>query len=118
MNEVLIAALAVIAIVILIVSFVYEELLNKRYENAVLLLNSLEKDVEHFTRALTASRADTLALYERVDDLDREMATARAAMEEWKEAGQIARKSELDFNEGLNNILNFQPGVSKKGDTE
>jgi len=51
-----------------------------------------------------------------VHALDTEMNTAREAMSEWSEAGKIARKSEEDFNEGLNNILNFQPGVTKKGD--
>ena len=52
----------------------------------------------------------------KVQELDTEMDTARDAMSEWSEAGKIARKSEEDFNEGLNNILNFQPGVTKKGD--
>ena len=116
MREVLIGSFSVIAIVVSIASLIYGELLNQRYEKAVILLNSLEKDVEHFTKALTAYREDKLALYERVDDLDREMATARAAMEEWKEAGELAKKSEKDFNEGLNNIINYQPVVSKKGD--
>lgn len=51
-----------------------------------------------------------------VHALDKEMDTARDAMSEWSEAGKIARKSEEDFNEGLNNILNFQPGVKQKGD--
>ena len=47
--------------------------------------------------------------------MDEELNTAREAMAEWSEAGKMARKSEEDFNEGLNNILNFQP-VKQKGD--
>ena len=113
-----IAIAVAVTFVISVFDLVYAELLNKRYENAVILINSIEKDMINLTKALTAYREDRADLYERVDDLDRELATARAAMEEWKEAGRIAHKSELDFNEGLNNILNFQPGVSKKGDTE
>jgi len=52
----------------------------------------------------------------KVNDLDDLMNTAREAMAEWSEAAKVARKSEEDFNDGLNNILNFQPGVTKKGD--
>ena len=51
----------------------------------------------------------------KVQEMDKEMDTSREAMAEWSEAGKIARKSEEDFNEGLNNILNFQP-VKQKGD--
>ena len=56
------------------------------------------------------------SLSAKVQELDKEMGTAREAIENWSEAGKIARKSEEDFNEGLNNILNFQPNVKHKGD--
>ena len=52
----------------------------------------------------------------KVQELDKEMDTSREAMAEWSEAGKMARKSEEDFNEGLNNILNFQPIAKGKGD--
>ncbi len=52
----------------------------------------------------------------KVQELDKEMDTSREAMTEWSEAGKLARKSEEDFNEGLNNILNFQPVSKQKGD--
>ena len=52
----------------------------------------------------------------KVQELDKEMDTSREAMAEWSEAGKLARKSEEDFNEGLNNILNFQPVSKQKGD--
>ena len=48
--------------------------------------------------------------------MDEELNTAREAMTEWSEAGKMARKNEEDFNEGLNNILNFQPNVKHKGE--
>ena len=51
----------------------------------------------------------------KVQELDKELDTSRDAIAEWTEAGKLARKSEEDFNEGLNNILNFQPGVTNKG---
>lgn len=66
---------------------------------------------------ITENHMDMISkLCAKVQDLDKEMDTARDAMSEWSEAGKLARKSEEDFNEGLNNILNFQPGVTKKGD--
>lgn len=52
----------------------------------------------------------------KVQELDKEMEVSREAVENWSEAGKLARKSEEDFNEGLNNILNFQPGVKQKGE--
>ena len=118
MNEVLIYVGIAVAVAVISIFAGYAHLFKMRLTEVIVLVNRLEQDLEIYRKALTGYREDRVALYERIDDLDREMATARAAMEEWKEAGQIARKSELDFNEGLNNILNFQPGVSKKGDTE
>ena len=52
----------------------------------------------------------------KVQELDKELDTSRDAIAEWTEAGKLARKSEEDFNEGLNNILNFQPVAKGKGD--
>ena len=52
----------------------------------------------------------------KVQELDKEMDLSREAVENWSEAGKLARKSEEDFNEGLNNILNFQPNVKQKGE--
>ena len=52
----------------------------------------------------------------KVQELDKELDTSRDAIAEWTEAGKLARKSEEDFNEGLNNILNFQPVAKQKGE--
>lgn len=52
----------------------------------------------------------------KVQELDKEMEIARDAIENWSEAGKLARKSEEDFNEGLNNILSYQPNVKQKGE--
>ena len=52
----------------------------------------------------------------KVQELDKEMEVSREAIENWSEAGKLARKSEEDFNEGLNNILSYQPNVKQKGE--
>lgn len=75
-------------------------------------------------RALLHKLDDGMTVYQemfaklsaKVQELDKEMDTSREAMAEWSEAGKLARKSEEDFNEGLNNILNFQPVSKQKGD--
>ena len=78
------------------------------------------RELEHRVSTLEKMTDNCMDLVSKltanVHALDKEMDTARDAMSEWSEAGKIARKSEEDFNEGLNNILNFQPGVTKKGD--
>ena len=74
-------------------------------------------------RALLHKLDDGMTVYQemfaklsaKVQELDKELDTSRDAIAEWTEAGKLARKSEEDFNEGLNNILNFQPGVTNKG---
>lgn len=74
-------------------------------------------------RALLHKLDDGMTVYQemfaklsaKVKELDKELDTSRDAIAEWTEAGKLARKSEEDFNEGLNNILNFQPGVTNKG---
>lgn len=66
---------------------------------------------------ITENHMDMISkLCAKVQDLDKEMDTSREAVENWSEAAKIARKSEEDYNEGLNNILNFQPTVKQKGD--
>ena len=75
-------------------------------------------------RALLHKLDDGMTVYQemfaklsaKVQELDKELDTSRDAIAEWTEAGKMARKSEEDFNEGLNNILNFQPGSKQKGD--
>ena len=69
----------------------------------------LEHTVDNCTEVLSK-------VTEKVHELDKEMETSREAVENWSEAAKIARKSEEDYNEGLNNILNFQPTVKQKGD--
>lgn len=116
----LILALSVVAAVLSVVALIYTQILTKRYSEAVTFMESVEKDVMHMQQGSIAFRKnyedDKKELTAMIAGLESEMETARAAMNEWYEAGKIALKSEKDFNEGLNNIINFQPGVSKKGD--
>jgi len=78
--------------------------------------NTCMTDARNF-EVVTGKCVDMVSsLSAKVQELDKELDTAREAMTEWSEAGKIARKTEQDFNDGLNNILNFQPGVTKKGD--
>ena len=112
----LIVALSVCTAVLSIVALVYTQILTKRFNELASFVGTLEKDTDHLRQAMNCYKDDRKALFCKVDELDRELETAREALAEWKEAGELARKSEKDFNEGLNNILSYQPGVSKKGD--
>lgn len=116
----LILALSIVAVVLSVIALIYTQILTKKYGEAVLFMESVEKDVIHMQQRNIAFRKnyeeDKKELTAMITGLESEMETARAAMNEWYEAGKIALKSEKDFNEGLNNIINFQPGVSKKGD--
>lgn len=116
----LILALSIVAAVLSVIALIYTQILTKKYGEAVLFMESVEKDVIHMQQGNIAFRKnyeeDKKELTAMITGLESEMETARAAMNEWYEAGKIALKSEKDFNEGLNNIINFQPGVSKKGD--
>ena len=58
----------------------------------------------------------TVKVQEHDKELEQITEIAKEAIVNWSEAGKLARKSEEDFNEGLNNILNFQPNVKQKGD--
>ena len=119
-REMLFAAGIVIAVTLSVVALVYTQILTKRYNDAVLFMESVEKNVLHMSKGnkvfQDTYKEDKKEIVEMITGLETEMETARAAMNEWYEAGKLAVKTEKDFNEGLNNILNFQPGVTKKGD--
>ena len=119
-REMLFAAGIVIAVTLSVAALVYTQILTKRYNDAVLFMESVEKNVLHMSKGnkvfQDTYKEDKKEIVEMITGLETEMETARAAMNEWYEAGKLAVKTEKDFNEGLNNILNFQPGVTKKGD--
>ena len=130
----LIVALSVCTAVLSIVALVYTQILTKRFNGAVMLMESLEKDIMHMKQgnsAFVQTYKDDKAAAERqflffddritsnrkeIEALDTEFDKDRDAIADWSEAGKLAAKNEKDFNEGLNNLLNYQPGVSKKGD--
>ena len=132
--EMLVVAGLVISIVLAVVALVYSQIVTKRFNEAAMFMESLEKDIMHMKQgnsAFVQTYKDDKAAAERqfmffddritsnrkeIEALDTEFDKVRDAIADWSEAGKLAAKSEKDFNDGLNNLLNYQPGVIKKGE--
>ena len=94
--------ISVVALVFAVVGYICVTELRKRLDGEIDLISHL-----------TAEISDMKI---RLNYADKKFDLYQEALEDWSEAGKLARQSEQDFNEGLNNILNFQPGTTKKGD--
>ena len=132
--EMLVVAGLVISIVLAVVALVYSQIVTKRFNEAAMFMESLEKDIMHMKQGnsvFVQTYKDDKAAAERqfmffddritsnrkeIEALDTEFDKVRDAIADWSEAGKLAAKNEKDFNDGLNNLLNYQPGVIKKGE--
>ena len=77
------------------------------------LIHKLDDSLNRYADMLSSL---TVKVQEHDKELEQITEIAKEAIVNWSEAGKLARKSEEDFNEGLNNILNFQPNVKQKGE--
>lgn len=102
MNETVITFIAVVAFLASVAAFIHMFRVHERLNTCLKMVSSLGDQLQKQQKSLDKAW-ETLEEYHE-------------ALEDWAEAGKLARKSEEDFNEGLNNILNYQPNVKQKGD--